>query len=153
MPTSQLNSWKYRHAGPGSRSRAQKWLAAALLVGSLLALAAEPPLAIFLGVVGLVAMFAGTKKLFVGPRYLICGSEIVYFANVERVDRDDLAGTLCLAAAGCPPFVLERERFPTGARKTDKIARNRAAKFAKVAERIVTAVRAANPAAEIRLHA
>lgn len=152
MATAQLNAWKYKHAGPGTRSRGQKLLAAALLLGAVAAFR-EPPLAIFLFIAGLVALFAGSKKILLGPRYLICGSEIVYFANVERVDRDDVAGTLCLAAADGPPLVLERDKFPTNARKADKIARNRATKFAKVAERIVSAVHAANPAAEIRVHA
>lgn len=152
MDESRLTAWKYRHAGPASRSRGQKLLAAALFAGSLLALQL-PPLAFFLFAGALLALFAGTRKLLLGPRYLICGGEIVYFANIERVDRDEVAGTLSLAAAGAPPFVLERAKFPTAARKSAKIARNRAAKFAKVAERIVSAVRAANPGVEIHVHA
>lgn len=151
MDESRFSSWKYRHAGRGSRSRAQKLLAAALLFGSLLALS-EPPLAIFLGIVGLVALFAGSKKLFVGPRYLLCGSEIVYFANVDRVDRDEIAGTLRLSVADGRSFVLERDKFPSNARKEDKIRRNQAAKFAKAAEQVVGRIRAANPAAVIEYH-
>lgn len=83
-------------------------LAAVLLVGSLLALG-EPPLAIFLGVVGLVALFAGASKLLVGPRYLLCGNEIVYFANVDRVDRDEIAGTLRLTGSDGRGICLERD--------------------------------------------
>lgn len=152
MDESRFSTWKYQYRGPGYRSRARKILAGALLLGALLALR-EPPLAIFLFVAFLVVLLTPSRKILVGPRYLLCGSEIVYFANIDRVDRDEVDGTLRLGGSDSLSFVLERDKFPSNARKEDKIRRNRAAKFAKVADRIVAQVRAANPAAEIRVHA
>ena len=46
-------------------------------------------------------------------------------------------------------FAIERERFPTNARKTAKIAANKEAKFAKVAEKLIAKIRHASPAVEV----
>lgn len=150
MDESRFSAWKYRHPGPGYRSRARKLWAAALLLAGLLAYSI-PPLAIFL-FVGFLLLLKPSRKILLGPRYLLCGGEIVYFANIDRVDRDDIAGTLRLTGADGRGFVLERDKFPSAARKTDKIRRNQAAKFAKVAEQVVGRVRAAAPAAVIEYH-
>lgn len=152
MSESRLNAWKYQHAGAASRSRRHRWLAGGLLVGSLLALK-WPPLALFLFVASVIVfLLSATKKILVGGRYLICGSEIVYFANVARVERNDVAGTLALHSPNGRSLLIERDKFPSNARKADKIRKNKAAKFAKVAERIITHVQAANPAADIEVH-
>ena len=45
-----------------------------------------------------------------------------------------------------PVLRLERDKFPTNARKPDKITRNKATKFEKVSARIVEHVRKAAPA-------
>ena len=151
MDIRQFNSWKYQYKGPGIRQRWQWPLAGALLIACMLA-RSLPPLAIPLFIIALILVFYRSHKLLVGSRYLICGSEIVYFANIQRVDRDDVAGFLSLTQSDGTPLVLNREQFPTNARKADKIKRNKHAKFAKVAERIILHVQAANPAADIRVH-
>lgn len=151
MDMRQLNSWKYQYEGPGIRQRWQFPVAVALLIACVPA-RVVPPLLIPLLIIALILLFYRSRKLLIGPRYLICGREIVYFANVQRVDRDDVAGFLSLTPVEGAPFVLNREKFPTNARKADKIKRNRAAKFAKVAERVISHVQAANPAADIRVH-
>lgn len=150
MDESRFSAWKYQYRGPGYRSRARKLWAAALLLAGLLAYSI-PPLAIFL-FVSFLLLLKPSRKILLGPRYLLCGGEIVYFANIDRVDRDDIAGTLRLTGADGRGFVLERDKFPSAARKTDKIRRNQAAKFAKVAEQVVGRVRAAAPAAVIEYH-
>lgn len=151
MDESRFSAWKYQYRGPGYRSRARKLWAAALLLAGLLAYSI-PPLAIFLFVAFLMVLLSPSRKILVGPRYLLCGGEIVYFANIDRVDRDDSAGTLRLTGADGRGFVLERDKFPSAARKADKIRRNQAAKFAKVADQVVGRVRAAAPAAVIEYH-
>ena len=55
---------------------------------------------------------------------------------------------MCVTSASGKQFVLERERFPTNARKTGKIAHNRAVKFDKVSAKIVEKVCKASPAVE-----
>lgn len=147
MNKSRFATWKYDHKGPGYRSRLQYWFAAGFFGASLIARQILP-LAIFLMVISLFILVFTRKKLLVNARYLICGEHIVYFANVVRVERDDSAGKLCLVSADGSKLLLERNKFPTNARKADKIARNRAAKFDKVAKHLTERVRQASPAAD-----
>jgi hypothetical protein len=147
MDASKFATWKYKHLGAGYRSRKQ-WLFAAILFG--VALVAQVrfhhlPLAIAFALIGLVVALLGSKKIFLGPRYLICGDSIVYYNNVERLELDEAAGRLLLVTASDQAFTLERERFPTNARKADKIARNKAAKFSKVAHNIIVRVQRSVP--------
>ena len=148
MTPPRLDSWKYQYAGPGAQKRWQKPLALGLLLASMLTYQ-HFPVPFFLLIAALLAALLTQKRLLLGARYLICGNRIVYFANIQRVDRDDPGGRLTLSSPSGEFFCLERSKFPTNARKPEKIRRNREAKFAKVAERIVLNVRAANPTAEI----
>lgn len=144
MDTSKFDTWKYKHDGAGYRSRKQ-WLIAAILFG--VALFARVPfqyLALAALICLAIALFS-SKKIFLGPRYLICGNSIVYYNNVERLALDETAGRLQLVTASNQAFTLERERFPTNARKADKIVRNKAAKFNKVAHHIIVRVQRAVP--------
>lgn len=147
MNESRFATWKYNYKGPGYRSRLQYWFAAGFFGASLLARQIWP-LAIFLLVVSLLILLVTRKKLLVNARYLICGEQIVYFANVVRVEHDDGAGKLRLVSADGSKLLLERDKFPTNARKADKIARNKAAKFDKVARHLTERVRRASPAAD-----
>ena len=151
MDEKSLARWKYRHDGPGSRSRAQWCLIGSLLLACLLTAKSLPPLAVILFGAALLALFYTRRTLLVGPRYLICGERILYFANIVRIERDDAAGRLLLVPAEGSPLEIERDKFPTNARKTAKIARNKEAKFTKVANHLVERVRQAAPGAEIRL--
>lgn len=147
MDESRFATWKYDHQGPGSRSRLQYWFAAGFFAASLLARQIWP-LAIFLFVVTVIILLVTRKKLLINARYLICGAQIIYFANVVRVERDDGAGKLRLVSVNGSKFLLERDKFPTNARKADKIARNKADKFDKVAKHLIERVRRASPSAE-----
>jgi len=147
MDASKFDVWKYKHEGAGYRSRKQ-WLIVAILFGA--ALLAQVrfqhlPLAIALLLIGVVVALLSSKKIFLGPRYLICGNSIVYYNNVERLVLDEAAGQLRLVTVSDQAFTLERKRFPTNARKADKIARNKAAKFSKVAHNIIVRVQRAVP--------
>jgi hypothetical protein len=147
MDESRFATWKYEYEGPGTRSRLQYWFAAGFFCGSLLARQIWP-LALFLLAISLFILVFTRKTLLINARYLICGEHIVYFANVVRVERDDSAGKLLLVSADGSRLLLERDKFPTNARKTDKIARNKATKFDKVAGHLTERVRRASPAAE-----
>ena len=96
----------------------------------------------------LAYLMAG-KFLKLGPRYLLCGKSIVYYANVKRVVQSTAKGSLQLQSTNGQMFVLERDKFPTGARKADKIAKNKAAKFDKVSAKIIEKVRKANGDADV----
>lgn len=147
MDATKFAAWKYQHAGPGYRSRRQQVAAAVLLAGALVAHFGWhlTPVAIALAAIGLLALLYSRKKILLGPRYLICGNDIVYYGNVVRLELDEAAGSLLLVTASEQSFVLEREKFPTNARKAEKIARHKAAKFSKVAYNIINHVRRAAP--------
>jgi hypothetical protein len=152
MDRTTFATWKYQHAGAGYRHRARVALAAALLVAALVAgtLFADKSMApaIILFLLALVTYFHSRKVILVGPRYFICGNVIVYYANVTRMALNDGAGTLRLVTASGQNFTLERDNFPTGARKADKITKNKAAKFAKVSANLIAKVQRASPAVE-----
>lgn len=73
--------------------------------------------------------------LGIGPRYIICGRTLVYFRNITEVH---LASNSSLRLVSCTGKHLQIDlaRFPTNARKADKIEKNRQAKFAKVTQKI-----------------
>lgn len=171
MADSPLPTWKYDHEFPqrrpggpsGVRILASAVLGAALVTAGVLVLGFGPAdllarpvralaaLLAFAAVTLVLSRFrAGQRKcISVGRRYLVCGSQIVYFGNVTAAALDERHGRLQLTTVfgGC--FLLEQRRFPTNARKADKIARNTGAKFTKVATRILTAVQQASPGAVI----
>jgi len=147
MDEARFATWKYQHAGAGYRSRARLIWAAVFFAGALTAFRL-PPLAIGLLIASLVLFFTSTKKIFVGPRYLICGQTIVYYNNVVRMTLEEGSGVLSLVTAANQTFVLERDKFPTNARKADKIKKNKASKFAKVSANLIAKVLRAVPQVE-----
>lgn len=149
MEQPEFAVFNYRHAERAGMSRGRRAF-------FLLGLAVAPVVAFFAFPVGVIALplpliayFGAARKLSLGTRYLLCGNSIVYYANVARLTLSEAQGKLSVESRNGKIFVLERERFPTGARKTDKVARNKAAKFGKVAGKIVDKVRKAAPAAEL----
>ena len=147
MDQSQLAVFKYKHDDRTALSVRRKiFFAVSLVVSLVLSFVLFPGGALTL-FVPLVAWFGSVKKIYVGPRYLVCGNQIVYYANVTKLTLDEAAGVLSLQSANGKLFRIERERFPTNARKKDKIAINKAAKFSKVTARIVEKVRRATPEA------
>lgn len=149
MDMKRFSAFKYRHKGPAEVSPA-RWrftkISAALALVAAIALF---PAGILAFLVPLIAYFSAPRMLYVGPRYLICGDVIIYFGNVVRMELNNSDGTLKLTTAGKTSFTLERENFPTNARKSQKIAANKAAKFAKASERLIERVRRAAPATEL----
>lgn len=146
MDQPQLAVFKYKHGGRASLSGKRKvFLVASLIVALALGILAFPG-GLLAGIVPLAVYFGSARTLCVGPRYLICGDEIVYYANVTKMDLSEAAGSLRLQTASGKTVLIEREKFPTNARKAHKIEANRAAKFNKVSAKIVDKVRRASPA-------
>lgn len=152
MDASKFAAWKYKHEGSGVRSRKQQIIALILFIGALVVHFSFHllPLSIGLCVIAVLTLLYSTKKIFVGPRYLICGSTIFYYNNVISMALDEASGSLRLVTASDQIFTLQRENFPTNARKADKIKKNKAAKFSKVAQSIIGKVLRATPGVETR---
>lgn len=149
MDLQKFSVFKYQHKGRGGIS-AQRWRAIKLTLGiALLAAAIFFPVGAVAFLLPLVAYATAPKMLYIGPRYLICGDAIVYFNNVSAMARDESAGTLRLVSANERGFVLERDKFPTNARKEHKIAANKAGKFAKASAKLIDKVLKASPQVEL----
>lgn len=150
MDPKKFVAFKYAHAGRAERSP-QRWrIIWIAMAAALVATVAEFPLGALALLLPLGIYLSAPKRLYIGPRYLICGEALIYFGNVVQVDLDPAAGTLTLVSANQRSLVLERDSFPTNARKDFKVARNKAAKFDKVTAKIVERVRLAAPQAAMR---
>ena len=149
MTPTEFSTFKYQHPDRAVRSRKRLiFVGLSLAVALGIAVLAFPPGALAL-LVPLVAWFSVSKQLQLGPRYLLCGQSIVYYGNVTRLTLARAQGSLRVQSASGQVFVLERDKFPTGARKTAKIAANKAAKFDKVSGKIIDKVRQAGAQVEL----
>lgn len=144
MTPTEFATFKYQHSDSVVRSKQRMLFAGASLVVALLATVIVFPFGAVLLLVPLIAWFSAPRQLLVGPRYLLCGNAIVYFGNVKRMTLAPAQGKLRLECTTGKAFVLERDKFPTAARKSDKIAKNKAKKFDKVSGKIMDKVRAAS---------
>ncbi len=147
-----LATYKYKHGLPRGWRTPGLVVAALVFLGFCWACTLHPAPA-FLALVALgvtLALARGPQVLRVGPRYLLCGPEVVYFGQVARVEVHRHQGTLKLHLPAGRTWVLERERFPTNARKAPKVAANKEKKFHSLVEKLVAKVQKANPGAEIR---
>jgi hypothetical protein len=145
MTPTEFATFKYQHADKVSRSKQRIVFALVSLVVAVAVIGLTgSPVGAFLLVVPAIAWFSVPRQLLLGPRYLLCGNAIVYFGNVKRMTLTRSQGKLRLECTNGKAFVLERDKFPTGARKKDKIAKNKAKKFDKVSGKIMDKVRAAS---------
>jgi hypothetical protein len=150
MNLKKFSAFKYRHEGSGGISK-ERWRVVKITLGvALVAMVALFPMGWFALLLPLLAYFTAPKMLYVGPRYLICGPKIVYFSNVTSMALEESAGTLRLVSGKAGNFLLERDRFPTGARKADKIKVNKALKFDKVSAKLIDRVRRASPEVAVK---
>ena len=141
MTPTEFASFKYQHADRATRSRKRLiFVGLSLVVALAIAGFAFPAGALAL-LVPLIAWLSASKQLQLGPRYLLCGNTIVYYGNVRRLTLARAQGSLRVQSVNGQVFVLERDKFPTSARKTDKVAKNKAAKFDKVSGKIIDKVR------------
>ena len=142
-------SLRYAHAGAAVPSRGRRWLCASGVVMGLLVGMTLDVAGFLLLLFPLILWLSVPKVLLIGNRYLLCGAEIVYFANLRAVVVSEPEGRLQLLGQGGRALVIERARFPTNARKQEKITRNKAAKFDKLVRKVVERVRKAVPNARI----
>lgn len=149
MTPTEFATFKYQHADRAGLSTSRLRLVVISLGLAALASLLAFPFGALLFIVPLGAWLSAPRQLLLGPRYLLCGKSIVYYANVKKLSLSKTKGSMRLQSANGQVFVLERDKFPTGARKTDKIAKNKAAKFDKVSSKIVEKVRKASGDVEL----
>lgn len=152
MTPTEFSQFKYQHGDTAIRSRTRRWFTGISLGVALLVIVSgylEFPVSLVTLLVPLIAWTTAGRHLLLGPRYLLCGQTIVYYANVKRLTLSRGTGTLRVQSNNGQNFVLERDKFPTNARKADKIQKNKAAKFDKVADKIIEKVRKSNTHADL----
>ncbi len=148
MTPTVFATFKYQHADRPTLGAQRLWFIRMCLVLAPVLLVAYG-IGIALALMALIAWLSAPRTLQLGPRYLLCGQQIVYYGNVKSVALSRAAGTLRVYAHNGQVFVLERDKFPTNARKAEKIRVNKAAKFDKVVEKIIDKVRQTAPHAEV----
>ena len=143
--------FKYQHEGTGLSTGRLVFLGVVALAFAFVLLrlgtldAFVPMLVIFI----ILAFFVWPKKrIRLGARWLLCGNKIVYYGNVSRMTLQP--GKSLALYAGRKQFVLERDRFPTNARKDHKVQANKTAKFDKVSAKIIRHVLLASPTVELK---
>lgn len=102
----------------------------------------EPPAAFFaIGSIYLGLKLLSIKKyIHFYPRFLTIGTEVIYYENIEELDRSHLdSGKLEViyrSAGKVRTFLFHKQSFPTNARKPEKIKANTEEKLLKTADRI-----------------
>ena len=107
------------------------------------------PFGALLFLVPLAAWVSAPHCLNIGPRYLVLGTEVFYYANARHVALSQERGTLHLRGADGASLLLKRDMFQTNAKHSAKIAHNKAAKFNKVSALIIERVRLLAPDAVV----
>ena len=147
--TTPLATFKYDHGDKNPWSWVNWVSALAIVAVAIAGFSVVPPL----GIVSLIlltllwARWLPKRQIRLGIRYAIVGNTIVYFRNVRKMELRD--GHLTLHWGKDQVLQIERSRFPTNARKDEKIAKNKAAKFEKVCERIIRRVLQAAPGVQL----
>ena len=153
MNDPQFSTFQYQHTDPVSRSYLRWALTLGCFAISGLAFFGASrsmgdgfiPVGIIAIVVGLVAYGSVSRFIMLGPRYLLCGTTIVYYGHVTHIYFYRETGTLRLAMSDGGNFILERDKFPTGARHEPKITKNKTEKFEKVSNKIIEKIENVRP--------
>ena len=151
MKKANVAIFKYEHDDPLERSSTQLKVLAVLALAALCCFFIAIPLGVFAAAgVAVYALIARPKKLIcVTPRYLICGRKILYYRNVRKLVLVKKEGQLSVFFGDGKSLMVEQKRFPTNARKPDKIKKNKAAKFDKVSGKIIQKVLTSSPKVEL----
>jgi hypothetical protein len=137
--------FKYKHGDRISLTGKRKIFFVVSLIIALALAKLLFPFGLLALAVPVITYLNGGRTLSMGPRYFVCGDQIIYYANVTKMNLSESDGVLSLQTANGNKFAIERNRFPTNARKANKVAANKAAKFNKVTAKIIEKVRRASP--------
>ena len=108
--------------------------------------------AVWFGIIVLVVfwiMLLPTPRITFAPRYMTCDKQIVYYRNVYKLELDDQEGSLSISYADGQNLTIKRDNFSTKARKSDKVAANKKAKFEKFAQSLAKHVKYFAPQAQL----
>lgn len=138
-----LETFNYAHGGRVLLSKPRKLAFFVSLMFALICVKILFPFGFLALALPAYVYLGGVRTLKIGPRYLICGERIVYYANVKRLVHDEVAGTLNLIIGLKTNLLIERKRFKGGAGR----GKDKGASFAEVAAMVSERVRQAAPEA------
>ncbi len=141
-----LTVFKYKHGDRILLTRERKFAFAVVAFFALVLVRLLFPYGLLALIFPAIVYLQGVRIMSLGPRYLICGDHIFYYANVSEVNVSESEGVIRIKTGGKSEFEIERARFLTNARG-QKAAANKAAEFNKVTAMIVERVRQLSPAA------
>ncbi len=88
---------------------------------------------------------ASVNLILIGGRYLIIGTNVVYYKNIEKTELDKKIGKFTLTTTEGNTYNINSASFPTNARKPDKIKINKTAKFEKAVDKIIARLKEIAP--------
>lgn len=145
MQTTTFTRFSYQHDDGVSLSPQRIWfMCAGLAIGVATMGLFSVAIGAALLTVPLITWLTTPRQLLLGPRYLLCGSAIVYFGNVKRMTHSRTHGKLRLECTSGSAFVLERRRFPRWFRLADKLVKSKTKRFDDLSARIIKHVQAAS---------
>lgn len=106
-----------------------------------------------LGVLGLgilKGIGSSNKKILVGNRYVIIGEKIIYYNNLAGVELSDGSSSYEMITKNNKRYKIEMNKFPTNARKSWKIEKNKKDKFEKITAKISENISKCAPSINIK---
>lgn len=144
--------FKYSHKDKLNLASNQKITIAVLLISSLFFILINVPTSIFIFIFTIIyaIVIYPKRNILITSRYLICGNTIFYYKNINKIVLNYNSGILLIYSDDKEVFRLEKELFPTNARKPLKITNNKNNKFKKVSDKIIDNIKKAAP--DVELH-
>jgi hypothetical protein len=131
-----LAVFDYNHGGRVNLTRERKYAFALALFFALILARLLFPFGLLALAIPAMVYLRGERTLKIGPRYLICGDRIVYFANIKSLSFSEKEKSICLRTGIKTQLTIEEHRFRGKARTPEE----KAAKFAEAVELVMESV-------------
>jgi hypothetical protein len=92
-----------------------------------------------------VVQSANQDIIYITDRYMIVGSKVIYFSNINDSKLDKEKSIMTISTVDGNTIQIGASHFPTNARKPEKIAKNKKDKFIKATERISARLKEVSP--------
>ncbi|MFN8672989.1 MAG: hypothetical protein U0457_13040 [Candidatus Sericytochromatia bacterium] len=139
--------FKYSHKDRLSFPLKQKIIISIFILLIIILKFINTPLSIFMLIFTFIyyLIIYPKRYLFLANRYFICGNSIIYYSNINKIVLNKSTGLLLLYNENNLLFKLEKDLFPTNARKMHKIENNKSNKFKKISEKIISKIKEFSP--------
>lgn len=108
-------------------------------------------LSIIIGITMLKGIGKSNYKIFVGNRYIIIGEKIIYYSNLAEIQiSNNGSRNYEMISKTNKRYKIELDRFPTNARKSWKIEKNKKEKFEKITTKISNNIQKLSPNISIK---